>query len=295
MARLKNFSSAARELGVSRSAVSQSVRLLEAHLRLTLLTRTTRSVGLTDAGQRLVERTSSAVAQLCDALTESSEPGEAVGTLRLSVPRVAVPFVIDPLLVEFRRRHPRVQVELDVEDRLVDIVAKGYDAGIRLIESIERDMVQVRLTQAFRFVVVGAPSYLKRRGAPERPEDLLHHECLTFRTPTTGALYAWEFERGRRTWRVAVRGGIVTTDGTINGALAERGLGLAYVLDSMVEDALREGRLRVVLDAYSATVPGFFLYFPNRSQQSEPLRLFVDVAKQVMSRRRSSLRSPSRD
>ncbi|HVH44323.1 MAG TPA: LysR family transcriptional regulator [Labilithrix sp.] len=295
VARLKNFSSAARELGVSRSAVSQSVRLLEAHLRLTLLTRTTRSVGLTDAGQRLVERTSSAVAQLCDALTESSEPGEAVGTLRLSVPRVAVPFVIDPLLVEFRRRHPRVQVELDVEDRLVDIVAKGYDAGIRLIESIERDMVQVRLTQAFRFVVVGAPSYLKRRGAPERPEDLLHHECLTFRTPTTGALYAWEFERGRRTWRVAVRGGIVTTDGTINGALAERGLGLAYVLDSMVEDALREGRLRVVLDAYSATVPGFFLYFPNRSQQSEPLRLFVDVAKQVMSRRRSSLRSPSRD
>ena len=121
-----------------------------------------------------------------------------MGRVRLSVPRAAVPFVIEPVLPTFRARHPRVEVEVVIEDRLVDIVAEGYDAGVRLSEAIERDMVQVRLTDAFRFVVVGAPEYLARHGTPERPEDLLRHECITFRSRTTGALYAWELERGRR-------------------------------------------------------------------------------------------------
>lgn len=294
--RLKNFSSAARELGVSRSAVSQAVRQLEAHLGVTLMTRTTRSVGLTDEGRRLIERTSAAVAQVSDALTRPSGPGETVGTLKLSVPRVALPYFLDPVLIEFRSRHPGINVELDIEDRFVDIVAEGYDAGVRLVESIERDMIQVRLTQPFRLVVVGAPSYLKRRGTPERPEDLLQHDCITFRLRSTGALYAWELERGRRSWRIAVRGGLVTNDGTITPTLAERGLGLAYVLDAMVEEAIRKGRLRVVLDAYAPTVPGYFLYFPSRSQRSEPLRLFVELAKEILGRegtkpaRRSSKR-----
>jgi DNA-binding transcriptional LysR family regulator len=163
----------------------------------------------------------------------------------------------------------------------VEIVAEGYDAGVRLSESIERDMIQVRLTDPFRFVVVGTPDYLARHGTPERPEDLLRHECITFRSQTTGALYAWELERGRKTWRVPVRGGIVTNDGPLSVSMAEKGLGLAYAFEPMVKDQLRTGRLRRVLEPYAATVPGYFLYFPSRAQRSAPLRLFVEAAKEL--------------
>jgi len=282
VARFRSFSRAARELGVSRSAVSQAVRQLEEQLRVVLLARTTRSVSLTDAGRRLVESAGPAVAQTIAALTEvSAPPGEVVGRVRLSVPRVAVPFVIEPVLPTFRARHPRVDVEISVEDRLVDIVAEGYDAGVRLAEYLERDMVQARLTDAFRFVVVGAPDYFTRHGRPERPTDLLRHECITFRSQTTGALYAWEFERGKKSWRVPVRGGVVCDDRVTCAQLAELGLGLAYTFEPMVMDQLRDGRLERVLERYAPTVPGFFLYFPSRAQRSAPLRLFVEAAKEL--------------
>jgi DNA-binding transcriptional LysR family regulator len=202
------------------------------------------------------------------------------------VPRAAVPFVITPVLPTFRERHPRIEVEVCIEDRLLDIVSEGFDAGVRLSEAIERDMVQVRLTDAFRFVVVGAPSYLKREGTPERPEDLLRHQCITFRSRTNGALYAWELERGRKTFRVPVRGGVITDDGALNAAMAEKGLGLAYAFEPMVAEQLRRGTLKRVLEPYAPTVPGFFLYFPNRSQQSAPLRLFVEAAKELSLRQR---------
>jgi DNA-binding transcriptional LysR family regulator len=192
-----------------------------------------------------------------------------------------VPFVIDPVLPTFRARHPRVEVEVAIDERFVDIVAEGYDAGVRLSEAIERDMVQVRLTDAFRFVVVGAPDYLARHGTPERPEDLLRHECITFRSKTTGALYAWEFERGRRTWRVPVRGGVVTNDGPVSVSLAERGLGLAYTSEPNVMQQLDSGRLERVLERYAPTVPEFFLYFPSLAQRSAPLRLLVEAAKEL--------------
>jgi DNA-binding transcriptional LysR family regulator len=200
--------------------------------------------------------------------------------VRLSVPRAAVPFVIDPVLPKFRERHPRIEIEVVVEERFVDIVAEGYDAGVRLSEAIERDMVQVRLTDAFRFVVVGSPGYLARHGTPERPEDLLRHECITFRSQTTGALYAWELERGRRNWRVPVRGGVVSGDGRLTASLAEQDLGLVYALEPMVIEQLRSRRLKVVLERYAPTVPGFFLYFPSVARRSAPLRLFVEAAKE---------------
>ncbi|APR86686.1 Transcriptional regulator, LysR family protein [Minicystis rosea] len=286
VARMRSFSSAARELGVSRSAVSQAVQQLEGQLRVVLLIRTTRSVSLTDAGKRLVESVAPALAQTLAALAEvSAKPGETVGRVRLSVPRAAVPFVIDPVLPGFRARHPRIDVEVVVEERLVDIVAEGYDAGVRLSEAIERDMVQVRLTDAFRFVIVGAPSYFARHGIPQRPEDLLRHECITFRSPTTGALYAWELERGKRTWRVPVRGGIVTSDARLNTSLAEQGLGLVYAFEPLVLEPLRAGKLQRVLEPYAPTVPGFFLYFPSRAQRSAPLRLFIEAAKDLSMRR----------
>ncbi len=283
VARSRGFSSAARELGVSRSAMSQAVRQLEEQLGVVLLARTTRSVALTDAGRRLVEGAGPALAQAAAALTEvSARPGEAVGRLRLSVPRVAVPFVIEPVLPAFRASHPRIEVDVVIEDRLVDIVAEGYDAGIRLSEIIERDMVSVRLTKPVRFVVVGTPEYLERHGTPERPEDLLRHECITFRSTTTGALYAWELERGRRTWRLPVRGGVVTNDGNVCVSLSKLGLGLAYALEATVSDELKSGRLKRVLESFAPTVPGYFIYFPSRAQRSTPLRLFVDTAKELL-------------
>src|SRR5215208_3550000 len=195
--------------------------------------------------------------------------------------RLAPPFVIDPVLPTFRTRHPRIEVDVAVSDRLVDIVAEGFDAGVRSSDVIERDMVQVRLTDSFRFVVVGAPDYLERHGTPERPQDLLRHECLTFRSQTTGARYAWELERGRRTWRMSVHGGVATDDGVLTVALAEKGIGLAYAFEPMVQEQLRTGRLQRVLEPYAATIAGFFLYFPSRAQRSTPLRLFVETAKKL--------------
>ena len=283
VARFRSFSRAARQLGVSRSAVSQAVRQLEEQLRVVLLSRTTRSVSATDAGRRLVDGAGPALAQALASLTEvSAQPGEAVGRLRLSVPRAAVPFVIDPVLPTFRTRHPRIEIEVVLEDRLVDIVAGGYDAGIRLSEIIERDMVRVRLTRPFRYVVVGTPAYLAQHGTPQRPEDLLRHECITFRSPTTGAPYAWELERGRRSWRVPVRGGVVTNDGLLCASIAKLGLGLAYAPEPMVIDDLRTGCTQLVLEQYAPMVPGYFIYFPSRAQRSAPLRLFVETAKELL-------------
>ncbi|RYZ06100.1 MAG: LysR family transcriptional regulator [Myxococcales bacterium] len=286
VARARSFSGAARDLGVSRSAVSQSVRQLEGELRVTLVARTTRSVSLTEAGRLLLESGGPAVAQVHAALAGASgKPGEVVGRVRLTVPRSAFHFVIEPVLPKLRERHPRIEVELVFEDRRVDLVREGYDAGIRLSEFVERDMVSVRLTEAFRFVVVGAPAYLAERGTPERPEDLSHHECLTFRSETNGSLYAWELERGRRTWRVPVRGGLVVNDGLFCATWAEQGLGLAYVMEPLVEKQLAKGVLRRVLEPYAAAVPGFFLFYPSRSQSSAPLRIFVETLRELIAKR----------
>lgn len=283
VARRRSFSAAARELGVSPSSVSQSIRQLESRLGLALLTRTTRSVALTEGGQRLLDSTGPSLDQTMAALNAvSARPGEVVGKVRLSVPRLAVPLVITPVLPTFRARHPKVEVEIVVEDRLVDIVAEGFDAGVRLSEAIERDMVQLRLTGEARFVVVAAPSYLDEHGTPAKPEELLEHECVTFRSPTTGSLYAWELERGRRTWRVAVRGGVVSNDGESCVALAEAGLGLAYAFEPSIKEQLKSGRLKTVLEPYAASVPGYFLYYPSRAQRSPALQLFVETAKQIL-------------
>jgi DNA-binding transcriptional LysR family regulator len=277
VARAGSFAAAAREIGISRSAVSQSVQHLEARLRVVLLQRTTRSVSLTDVGKRLVEGVGPALAQTAATLAEvAAKPGEVVGRLRMTVPPSALS-ILEPALLRCRTTHPRVEIELVLEDRRVDIVSGGYDAGVRLNEYVERDMVSVRLSEPFRFVVVGAPSYLDKRGTPQRPGDLLDHECLTFRSGTTGALYAWELERGKRTWRVPVRGGLVVNDGLCCTRLAEQGLGLAYAMEPLVREQLRRGTLRCVLEPYAATVPGFYLYYPSRAQRSAPLALFIEA------------------
>ena len=285
VARRRGFAAAARDLGVSTSALSQSVRQLEARLGVTLLTRTSRTVALTDAGQRLLENAGAAVDQALESLkTVSARPGEVTGRVRLSVPSPAVALIAARVLPAFIERHPKVELEIQVENRFVNIVAEGLDAGIRLSEAIERDMVQVRLTTPGRFVVAAAPSYLARRGTPQRPRDLLQHDCICIRTSTGGARYAWELERGRKVWRVPVEGPLTTNDPELMRMLAMAGVGLLFTFEPMIAEELRRGSLRIVLEQYSAAVPGFFLYFPSRSQVSPALRAFVDVARKVVER-----------
>src|SRR5512139_1305270 len=292
VARRRSFAAGARDLGVSTSALSQSVRQLEARLGVALLTRTTRTVGLTDAGQRLLETAGAAVDQALESLrTVTLRPGEITGRVRLSVPAVAATLVVARLLPRFVERHPKVEVEVQVENRFVNIVAEGLDAGIRLSEAIERDMVQVRLTDPGRFVVAGAPSYLARRGTPQRPEDLLHHDWLCIRSSTGGARYAWELERGKKSWRVPVRGPVTTNDTELMRRLAVAGAGLLYAFEPQIADELRSGSLRLVLEPYAAAVPGFFLYFPSRAQVSPALRAFVDVARELATGRKPRARA----
>jgi DNA-binding transcriptional LysR family regulator len=281
VARRRRFAAAARDLGVSTSALSQAVRQLETRLGVALLARTTRSVALTEAGERLLAHAGSAVDQALDSLRNvSARPGEVTGRVRLSVPDVAAELILTGLLPRFAARHPKVEVDVQVENRFVDIVAEGLDAGLRLTEAIERDMVQVRVMGPGRFVVAGAPSYLARRGTPQRPEELLHHDCINIRT-STGGRYAWELERGKRTWRVPVEGPVTTNGTGLRRHLALAGVGLIYTLDAQIADELKAGRLRLVLEPYAAAVPGFFLYFPSRAQVSPAFRAFVDVAREA--------------
>lgn len=284
--RQRSFTVAAANLGISPSALSQSIRQLEARLGVPLLTRTTRSVSLTEAGQRLLESAGPAVDQALEALkTAVAQPGEVTGRVRLSVPSFAVEAFVLPILQRFMARHPQVEVEVRVEDQLVDIVEKQLDAGIRMSETIQKDMVQVRLSKGFRFVVVGSPAYLKRRGTPQHPKDLLQHDCLNYRLSSTNAVYAWELERGKKQWRIPVQGTLISNDTHVLHGMAEAGLGLMYTFESAVEPLLKRGTLRIVLEPYAAWADGFFLYFPSRAQVSPAFRAFVDVAREVTAER----------
>jgi DNA-binding transcriptional LysR family regulator len=282
VARRLSYAAAAKDLGVSTSALSQSVRQLEERLGVPLLTRTSRSVALTDAGQRLLDNAGPAMDQALESLkTVKAKRGEVTGRVRLTVPSVAVTLVLARLLPRFIERYPKVELEVRVEDRFVNTVAEGLDAGIRLIESIDRDMVHVRLSSPGRIVVVGAPSYLERRGVPQKPEELLQHDCICMRWAPSGEPWAWELERGKKTWRVPVRGPVTTNNFELMRILAVSGVGLFYALEPTIPDELARGQLRVVLEPYAPAVPGLFLYFPSRAQVSPALKAFVAVAREV--------------
>ena len=291
VARRRSFAAAARDLGVSKSALSQAVRQLEERLGVTLLTRTSRSVAPTDAGQRLLENAGPAIDQALESLkTVTAHEGEVIGRLKLTVPSAAVPLVLARLLPEFTRRHPSVTVDVHVEDRFVDIVKEGLDAGIRLVEAIDRDMVHLQLSPPCRVVVAGAFSYLERRGVPSKPTDLLEHDCIGLRA-TSGSPWPWELERGKKTWRLPVRGPVTTNDPVLRRALALAGVGLLYTLESLIADELANGELQLVLEPYAPAVPGLFLYFPTRAQVGSPLRAFVELAREMAPQRKRSSRS----
>nr|HEX4319150.1 LysR family transcriptional regulator [Kofleriaceae bacterium] len=282
VARHRSYASAARELGVSTSALSQSVKQLEQRLGVPLLSRTSRSVAPTEAGQRLLENAGPGIDQALESLkTVGAARDEVSGRVKITVPGVSVGMVLERLVPRFIAEHPKVELDVRVDDGLVNMVKDGFDAGIRLVESIDRDMVHVRLSQACRIVVAGSPAYFKRRGTPEKPPDLLQHDCIGFRFSGTDAPWAWELERGKKTWRIPIRGPLITNNRQLSTAAAVAGVGLIYGLEPMIASEIERGRLRVVLAPYSPEVPGLFLYFPSRSQVSAAVKAFVAMARQL--------------
>ena len=287
VARHRSYAAAARELGISGSALSQSVSQLEARLGVTLLTRTSRSVAPTQAGEQLLEEAGPAVDQALASLKSVTSAKSGVsGRLRLTVPTAAASQVLSRVLPPFIARYPNVETEVRVEDRFVDAVAEGFDAGIRLVEAIDRDMVQVQLTGASRVVVAGAPSYFERAGIPQTPPDLQQHVCINARMAATGAPFPWEFERGKKSWKVTVHGPVSVNNFELTKSLAVDGVGLLYCLEPSIAAELARKQLRLVLEPYAAEVPGLFLYFPSRAQLSPALKAFVAVARELMKTKR---------
>jgi DNA-binding transcriptional LysR family regulator len=279
VAQHRSFRRAAAELGVTPSAISQAVRALEARVGAALFIRTTRSVGLTEAGQRFLSRAKPAFEELIAASEIARELGQRpAGLLRLSVPRAVVPILLEPLVASFSKAYPEVEVEIAASEELVDLAAQGFDAGIRLGEFIAADMVAVRLTPQFRFIIVGSPAYLARNDRPERPDDLRQHACLRLRR-SGGELALWSLDDNGRAIEIALSGPFIANDfPTIVGAAIE-GMGLAQVPEPIAAGALRAGKLVQVLEPFAPMGPGVFLYYPSRHQVMPKLRAFIDHVK----------------
>ncbi|MGQ9367642.1 LysR family transcriptional regulator [Azospirillum sp. A39] len=279
VAERRSFTAAAASLRVTRSAISQSIRTLEKRIGVPLFARTTRDVALTEAGEMLYLRVGPAVRAIGEAMeTVGAYAGRPSGLLRLNVPRVAIPTILAPLLPDFARAFPEVVVEVFAEDRLVNIVEAGFDAGIRLGELVERDMVSVRLSPPARFLVVGSPAYLRDHGRPASPAALAGHRCINFRMSSRGNVYRWEFERDGEEFAVSVDGSLIVNDVDLAIRAAADGLGLAYVFETLAAPFLADGALETVLEGFAAQSPGFFLYFPARVQVMPKLRAFIDFA-----------------
>ena len=277
VAEAKGFRAAGERLGVTGSAVSQSLRRLEERLGVALVQRTTRSVHLTEAGERLYAAARPALDELRSALGALGElRGEPRGTLRLHVAGAAGSFLSGPLLASFLAAYPRVHLDLFVSDEPADIVAEGYDAGVRLGEVIDRDMIAVPVSGDLRLVVVGAPSYFARHRKPKHPRELVEHECINWHPAAKAQPYRWEFTEKGRDFSVDVRARVLTNDPSLNVRLARAGVGLSLGDESRVRDGIASGELVPVLEEFSTPFPGFYLYYPQRRHASPALRALVE-------------------
>jgi DNA-binding transcriptional LysR family regulator len=279
VARHRNFRRAAAELGVTPSAISQAVRTLEARVGAALFIRTTRSVGLSEAGERFLARARPAFEELIAAAQAAHNLGtRPAGLLRLTVPRAVVPILLEPLLLSFARAYPEIELEISTNERLVDLAAEGFDAGIRLGQFLSPDMIAVRLSAPFPLIVAGSPDYFKQRGRPKTLEDLHGHACLRLRR-SGDTIAPWSFASGNKKIDIAVRGPFIANDlSTLVGG-AVRGLGLVQVPAPIAAGLLQAGKLQSVLDAFAPTTPGVFLYYPGRRQMLPKLRAFIDHVK----------------
>ena len=272
-----SFVRAAAHLGVTPSALSQTIRQVEERLGVRLLNRTTRSVAPTAVGERLYQRFRPSVEELEAAVAEAvSTRDRPAGMLRINAPRSAAIGLIAPRLGRFHRSNPDVVLDVMVDDRLTDIVAGRYDAGIRLGERLEKDMVAVRLTDEMEMMAVASPDYVARFGTPQTPDDLHAHACLNWRWPSDGSLYRWEFEEDGREFEVAVDGPLIANDVEVVLQAAIQGIGIAYTSHEWIEGWLQEGILIRVLERFSPKFPGMYLYYPSRRQQPPALRAFID-------------------
>ena len=280
VARERSFTKAAAKIGVSQSALSQTIRQLEARLGVRLLTRTTRSVSPTEAGERLLRSVEPRFEEIDIELTSIAELREKpAGRIRITATEYAIEAILLPKLARLMRLYPDIKIEMMVDYGLADIVTERYDAGVRSGEQVAKDMIAVRIGPDLRMAVVGAPSYFKSRPAPKRPPDLIGHNCINLRLPTHDNVYAWEFERNDRELRVRVDGQLTfnTTSQQLNAALA--GLGLAYVPEGMVHNHIAKGRLRRVLEDWCQPYSGYHLFYPSRRQSSAAFSLVVDALR----------------
>lgn len=279
VAQHRSFRRAAAELGVTPSAISQAIRALEARVGAVLFLRTTRSVGLTEAGEKFFARARPAFEELIAASGAARDLGQRpAGLLRLTVPRSVVPILLEPLIASFCREFTEIEVELAASEELVDLATGGFDAGIRMGQFIAPDMVAVRLTKPLPLVIVASPAYLARCGRPKRPDDLREHACLRLRR-SNGALAAWSLNDNGRSIEIAVSGPFIANDfPTMLGAAVE-GVGLAQVPGPLATDAVKTGKLVPVLEQFVPMTPGVFLYYPGHRQIMPKLRAFIDHVK----------------
>jgi len=280
VAEARSFTRAAAKLGTSQSAVSHTIKRLEARLGLRLLTRTTRSVAPTEAGERLIETLRPALDDIDERLAALSALREKpAGTIRINTSEHAAEMVLWPRLTRFLRDYPDIKVELTIEHGFTDIVAGRYDAGVRLGEQVARDMIAIPIGPEMRMAAVATPEYFARRKNPKTPQDLAAHECINMRFTTSGGLYAWEFEKNGRELKVRVEGQLAFNNGGLCLKAAMDGFGLAFVPEDRILAHVREGRLVRVLSDWCAPFPGFHLYYPSRRQHSPAFALLVEALR----------------
>jgi len=280
VARERSFTKAAAKLGVSQSALSHTIRSLETRLGLRLLTRTTRSVSPTEAGQRLLTSIGPRFDEIASELAALSEFREKpAGTIRITAGEHAADAILWPVLEKLLPDYPDINVEIIVDYGLTDIVAERYDAGVRLGEQVAKDMIAVRIGPDMRMAVAGAPAYFERRPKPQTPADLTDHNCINLRLPTYGGVYAWEFEKDGREMKVRVEGQLVFNNAQLRLNAALSGLGLAFVPEALVRQPLSDGRLVRVLEDWCAPFPGYHLYYPSRRQTSPAFALLVNALR----------------
>jgi DNA-binding transcriptional LysR family regulator len=276
----RSFTHAAAKLGTSQSALSHTVTRLESRLGVRLLARTTRSVAPTEAGERLLHTLRPALDEIDQQLAALNEfRGKPAGTIRITAGDHPAETILWPVVRRLLPEYPDIKFEVNVETGLTDIIGDRFDAGIRLGERIAKDMIAVRVGPDMRMAVVGSPSYFAQRKRPRTPHDLQDHDCINFRFPTSGGLYAWEFERGGRELKVRVDGHLIFNNVSMTCKAVLEGLGLAFLPESQVENAIAERRLIRVLEAWCQPFPGYHLYYPSRRQQSPAFSVFIEALR----------------
>lgn len=283
VAEKRNFTAAAEELGVSASAMSQMIKQLEARFGVTLLTRTTRSTSLTQAGEQFLMQSGPAIDQILAAIDAVGSFAEKPsGLLRINMPRFIYTTYLEEIVSSFGKKFPDVTLEVFLEDGASEIFENGFDAGIRLSDILAKDMVAIKIAGPIRFVVVASPKYLNKHGRPKHPRDLLGHNCICMRLGKSYVYDNWEFESKGREFRVHVKGSLIFNDSLLSLQSAVKGLGLSYMIEDGVSDYVKNGRLEIVLAGFASHSSGFYLYYPSRAQVLPKLRAFIDHMQEAL-------------